>query len=226
MKVSSVTESLSVQLDDTTNIHLDLREAYGLMMFATGVAWSKDGLTNYSGSLAKPFVFKDTDNAWPPQTTHRFVASGNAVDTEGENVPYQTVNFILGPHVDQLFVVERVELMRLLSKALIDVTGIAKLALIADNYHLSEEKYIPTGPDGVFISNASYVNLYVNDQYGIPRRLVDVDAFNGNKNLKRAPHVDKLVFATDTYFGEFHRTEERSMLQLLLSSGPTLMKDA
>lgn len=226
MHVTSVTENVSIQLDDDTSIQIGLREAFGLMMFATGVCWSKDGLTNYHGSLGKPFVFKDATNDWPPQSTDRFVVSGNAVDTEGENVPYQMVTFILGPHVDQHFVVERVQLMRMLSRTLIDITGIAKLALISDNYHLSEEKYVPTGPDGVFISNNSYVNLYVNDQYGIPRRLVDVDAFNGNQNLKRAPHVDKLVFATDTYFGEFRRTEERSMLQLLLSSGSTKMKDA
>lgn len=226
MQVTSVIENVNIQLDADTSIQIGLREAFGLMMFATGVNWSKDGLTNYHGTLAKPFVFKDAVNSWPPQSSDRFVVSGNAVEAEGENVPYQMVTFILGPHVDQHFVVERVELMGMLSKTLVEVTGIVKLALISDNYHLSDAKFIPTGADGVFISTGSYVNLYVNDQYGTPRRLVDVDAFNANQNLKRAPHVDKLVFATDTYFGEFHRTEERSMLQLLLSSGPTVMKDA
>lgn len=228
MKVSTVVDRIALQLDDETSIHIGLREAFGLLMFSTGVSWAKDGLTTYHGALAADFKFSDVEANWPPQTTSRFAVTGSGVESEGDdtNTPYEEVTFVLGPHIDQQFVVDRLDLMRQLSALLFSVTGNDKLTLMRDDYHLSEEKFIPTGYGDVTISSGSYVNLYIPDQHGTPRRLVDVDAFNGNQNLKRAGHVSKLVFANDTYFSEFRGADEKSMLQIYLASNATMLKDA
>ena len=228
MKVSTVVDRIALQLDDENSIQIGLREAFGLLMFSTGVGWAKDGLTTYHGALAADFKFSDREASWPVQTATRFVVNGNGVETEGDdtNVPYETLLFVLGPHVDQQFEANRLDLMRQLSALMFSVTGNDKFTMMRDDYHLSEEKFIPTGYGEVTISNGSYVNLYIPDQHGTPRRLVDVDAFNGNQNLKRAGHVSKLAFASDTYFSEYRGADEKAMLQVFLASNATMLKDA
>lgn len=228
MKVSTVVDRIALQLDDENSIQIGLREAFGLLMFSTGVGWSKDGLTTYHGALVTNFKFSDREANWPVQTASRFVVNGNGVDSDDNdaNTPYETVVFVLGPHIDQHFEASRLDLMRQLSALMFSVTGNDKFTMMRDDYHLSDEKFIPTGYGDVTISNGSYVNLYIPDQHGTPRRLVDVDAFNGNQNLKRAGHVSKLVFASDTYFGEFRGADEKSMLQVYLADNATMLKDA
>lgn len=223
-------DTVRLLINRELEVELTLANAYGLMLFATGIGWSKTGLTRFSTKLEKPITFDSSNDSWPAQTTSSLYVSGNAVENvEGHDAPYEDLWFTTGPHADQTIQVQRLDILRALNKYFVARYG-SKLQL-KDNYLVDiaalqkTDRVVESGAPGVWLSIGDYVNFRVDSDAG-KTQMVDVELFLGNQNIPRPSHVDKIGFVLDTYIGSMNEKPRRAAIEFHLNPKTNSDKEA
>jgi hypothetical protein len=227
MRAVSPSKVIELNIRPDLTLSFPLKHAYCLMLFATGISWSETGLTQFNGELAVPYVFSSENNAWPDQTVNRFTVIGNGItDADGHDAPFESLWFVLGPHVDQSIEVDRLDVLHALNAYFVEHYG--PEFQLQDFYETPVEegdsKYIPSGVEGVLLSTGSYVGFRKKINHDV-RAIVDVELFTSNQNLKRPGHVDKLTFTSNVYLGGYNGKEARAAIQYTFGRTDDVMVD-
>lgn len=221
---------IDIALDGGVVLQLDKINAFSLYLWASGVAWSYEGIMSFHGRTVEPFKLDDPSAAWGPLHSNRF----QVIHEAGRG---NEVIFTLGPQIDQLIVVDRAALYSALKDFVL--TEISALLEIPD----SLAPFACCNDDGVAVNQSwatghehegvsidltihqGHLSFTRNLPHGNRSEVASYNLFFSNQNLPRPAHIKYLGMPMALYTGGYRGKEtEASVLVWLGDDKPVLLE--
>lgn len=221
---------VDITLEDGVVLRLDKINAFSLYLWASGVAWSHEGIMSFHGRTVEPFTLSDPTAAWGPLQSNRF----QVIHEPGLS---EEVIFTLGPQIDQLITVNRLSLyVALKDFVLTEISALLEIPETLTPYASCNDEGIavdqswPTGHehDGASIDltiHQGHLSFTRDLPHSKRTEVASYNLFFSNQNLPRPAHIKYLGMPMALYTGGYRGKEtESAVLVWLDNNKPVLLE--